>query len=376
MLGERKSFHRFLVVYISSSLFLLGIGIWFYYKMSYQMIISSNVSQIKKEIALFIEKNQNNHFLRTRKHPQYLDAPIAIYINNLFKFGSFTPKEIDLKKEKFIHDAKVYYVLHEYKRWGKISFVSYKDISNEVEKLQIHIALFLSMSTVFIIIIAFVLGRIFLRPMKDTIESLEEFIADTTHEINTPLSNILINIELAQELYPICKESEEFNKIQNSAFRISKLFRDLSFVRFKHKRKIVLEVLHLDEVIEERLQFFSSFIKNKKIYLMKDIKPMDIKIDREDIIRIVDNLLSNAIKYSPEKENLLVKLSLECLEVINSGEIKNTKRVLEKFVRDNKNEGGFGLGLYIVQKICDNYGYKFSLSSFNGKIYSKVYFRN
>ncbi len=374
MLGEKKSFNRFLIVYIASSLFLLGVGVWFYYKMSYQMIIAHNVSHIKKELDTFIEVNQKNHFLRSGKSPQYLDAPVAIYIDGVFKFGSFTPKKIDLNKGEFVRGTKLYYILNEHKRWGEISFISFRDIGDAVKDLQINITLFSFFSTVFIIIIAFVLGKIFLRPMKDTIETLEEFIADTTHEINTPLSNILINIELAQELYPAYKESDEFQKIQSSAFRISKLFKDLTFVRFEHKKRTVLEMLPLEEIVEERLQFFSSFIKNKKLHLIQEIKPMEIEMDREDLVRIIDNLFSNAIKYSQEEGDLLVKLSFECLEVINSGEIKNTQQVLKKFVRDNKSEGGFGLGLYIVQKICDSYGYKFSISSFENKVSSKVCF--
>ena len=49
------------------------------------------------------------------------------------------------------------------------------------------------------------------------------------------------------------------------------------------------------------------------------------------------------------------------LNIKNKGEIKNPEKLTAKFYRENKNEGGFGLGLYIVSKICETYGFKFEI---------------
>ena len=64
--------------------------------------------------------------------------------------------------------------------------------------------------------------------------------------------------------------------------------------------------------------------------------------------------------------------SLKSLSILysNIGEIKNPEKLTAKFYRENKSEGGFGLGLYIVSKICETYGFKFE--TYNDKEYVAV----
>ncbi len=373
MLGEKKSFRRFLSVYIISSLFLLGAGSYMYYKMSYQLILNNKVSQMKKEIDIFIMNNKKSRFLKTNTQPHYLDIPMSVYINQEYKVGNFQLQDIDFKKEVITKDSTLYYIHKEHKKWAELYFITYKSIKDDVQDLIQNIIIFFLFSTLFIIAIAFVLGKIFLKPMKDTLVSLENFIADATHEINTPISNILINIELLKELYPNCGNTDEFKKIENSAFRISKIFKDLSFLRLEHQAIKKVEELPIDQLLNERIDFFMTFIKNKNLTLNRNIHPLKLTIDKEDAIRLIDNLLSNAIKYSPENATIQIRIN-QYFEVINEGEIADKAKVLEKFVRDNINEGGFGLGLYIVQKICKNYNYKFTISSSNAKVSSKIDF--
>jgi len=89
------------------------------------------------------------------------------------------------------------------------------------------------------------------------------------------------------------------------------------------------------------------------------------------LIRLIDNLLSNAIKYTPYNGSIDVKLS-KILQITNDGELDNNIQITKKFIRANKNEGGFGIGLDIVQKISNYYKYKFSIISINSKVIVKV----
>ena len=374
MLVEKKPFRRFLSVYIVSSLFLLAVGTWLYYQMSYQLILKSSITQMKKEIDIFIKTNQQNRFLHTGSMPDYLGLPIAIYKDKQYVSGTFKLKKNELDKEYFRDKDRFYYIHKEHKKWGQIYFATYCDVGKDIDTLIFNILIFFTLSTFFIVGVAYVLGKIFLKPMKDAIESLEDFITDATHEINTPISNILINIELAEELYPSFKESEEFKKIKNSAFRVSKIFKNLSFVKLEPQGEKELENLQVDNLLSERLDFFQTLIENKNLTIKKEIKSFTVSMNKEDLIRLIDNLLSNAIKYTPKSGIVRLELTSKYLQVTNDGEIQNEKRVLKKFVRDNKNEGGFGLGLYIVQKICDTYSFEFKFTSFGKKVYSKVLF--
>jgi len=270
-------------------------------------------------------------------------------------------------------DFTVYYMHNEHKRWGEIYFVTYKNIEQDIQILVRNIMIFFMLSAVFIVLISYILGKIFLKPMKKSMELLESFIVDTTHEINTPISNILINIELSKELYPEYANTEECKKIESSAFRISKIFKDLSYIKLNHKEIKSYENIAVDEVLRDRTAFFQTFIKNKNLSLQSEIQALSISIDKEDLIRIIDNLLSNAIKYAPANTQIDIKLS-NCLEIVNDGKIYNKSKVIKKFTRENSSEGGFGMGLYIVDKISKHYKLDFTLSTLESKVHAKVCF--
>ncbi len=371
MLVEQKSLRRFLLVYLLSTFFLLGMGAFFYYKMSYQSLLDVRTTIMKKNLDAFMALNQKKHFLHTDEDPEYQDIPVAIYIDNKYHMGNFEPDNIHLEREHYLDGTKLYTINKEHKRWGEIHFVSYSDIAKELGTLQRNIIIFLCVSALFIILIALILGKIFIRPMKETIDSLENFIADATHEINTPISTILLNVELSKELNPELGTSEEYRKIKTSAKRLSKIFKDLSFVRLNHQAKQNLEYIQVDEVLRERIDFFGTLLTNKQLTLKTDIAKKELLIDKEDLVRIIDNLLSNAIKYSTPKEYIYISLHV-CLEVRNKGQIQDKKHIVKKYHREDKSEGGFGLGLYIIEKICTRYGFTFSIENYEDEVVAKI----
>ena len=119
--------------------------------------------------------------------------------------------------------------------------------------------------------------------------------------------------------------------------------------------------INLKEFISSKLSIFETLIEGKNLHLKKDCEDFVVNIDEEDIIRLIDNLLSNAVKYAPEGSTVYITLKNGVLNIKNKGEIKNPEKLTAKFYRENKNEGGFGLGLYIVSKICETYGFKFEI---------------
>jgi len=373
MYNEQKSFKRFLIVYIVSTLLLLLIGSFFYYKTTKQTMVELHISTMKTNVEKFIKVNIQSKFIRTGKKPDFLNMPISIFVNKKYIIGNFKANNINFSKRYFIQNQKLYFIHKEHKLWGDAYILTFVDISQDIKNLKQEIFIFLLISVIFIIFIAFVLGKIFLQPMKDSIKILENFIVDTTHEINTPISNILINIEFIDELYPNCKNVEELKKIKNSAFRISKIFKDLSYVQLNHKEQKYIQSLDVDKILLERLEFFNTFILNKHLNIITEITPLKLDIDKEDLIRLLDNLISNSIKYTKIDGTIHIILD-NYIKIINDGTINDISNIKLKFKREAKDEGGFGLGLYIVQKIVDTYHFKFSIYTKHNKVIAKIDF--
>ncbi len=375
MLAEKKSLRRFLVIYIFSTTFLFVIGGYFYYKLSYKNIIDNSILQMRNNIHHFIELNHEKRFLITGEKPNYDGLKINIYINSTYVLGNFHPSKHSLDQAYWIKGKYLYYNYTTQKKWGMMNFITYKNIENQIANLQKKLFIFSFFTLIFVVFMAFILGKIFLSPMKKSLTFLEEFISDTTHEINTPLSNILTNIEMLNELYPDFKNNEELKKINTSVFRISKIFKDLTFAKLNHNLTKNIKSQKIDTILKDRIIFFENIIQNKNIELKTDISPLTIKVDKEDMIRLFDNILSNAIKYTPQNGKIFIKLSSKCFETVNDGTIQKPKQMFEKFTRESKSEGGFGLGLYIVKKIVDYYHFSYNLYSKDKKVFFKVCFK-
>jgi two-component system OmpR family sensor kinase len=205
------------------------------------------------------------------------------------------------------------------------------------------------------------LGKAFIAPMKKTIENLESFIRDATHEMNTPISVILTNVETLGDT-----ENKSLKRIKNAALRLNKIFEDLKFLRLNAKKRI--KKIDLEAFLKERLKNFETAKENKKISLKLETEKCFVKFDEEDLNRLIDNVLSNAFKYAPafSEVSVFLKECRFCVE--NEGKITNPEKIKEKFYRENEIEGGFGLGLYIVDKICERYSLRLEIKNLQNKV--------
>ena len=378
MLAEKRSLKRFLFFYLTSTFLLVGFGEYLYYLFAKNKIVEEEKYYIKSELRFYLSRNPNIPDLvklRELKEKGVLNVKIAVYKNNRYVYGDFKPEKIYFNNESWVQNGRVYFLLIIPKDWGKIYVLCSKSINKKaLKKLEKELALFTLFSIIFISLSAFFLGKIFLKPMRDAIRSMEDFLDDVTHEMNTPLSIILNNLEILEIKGIKTKESE---RIRLASLRLSKLFKDLVYVKFNKGKKRVIEELDLKELILNRVEIFSLFAESKSLKIEKELKELVVKMDKEDAFRIIDNLLSNAIKYSPHGSVVKIVLNEngeKDLVIENRGEIKNRESIVKKFVREDRKSGGLGLGLYIVDKICREYNLKFNIFSENSSVAIKICF--
>jgi two-component system OmpR family sensor kinase len=346
LLAEKKSLLRFLIIYILSTLFLISIGEYFYYKLAKNSLIQNQKIILENKIENFMKQKVKQQGIKNI----HLLQNMAIFKNHKLIASNFTiPNNLDFNQTIWIQNNKIFYIKKLIRPFGIVHIVTFKKLpSNNLKEKLIIFNIFIF---IFIILIAYALGKLFLSPMKENISKLEDFIRDTTHEMNTPISVIMSNIEILK-LKNI--EYKECNRIQNAAKRLNKIFEDLKFVTLNHSINKNITTINLKDLILERIEYFDI---NPEI----DLEDKIIKADKEDMVRLIDNLLSNAKKYS--SKFIKVTLTKSYFMVENDGEIKNIKDITKKFVRENQKEGGFGLGLYIVKKICKTYNFKLEITN-------------
>jgi two-component system OmpR family sensor kinase len=95
-------------------------------------------------------------------------------------------------------------------------------------------------------------------------------------------------------------------------------------------------------------------------------KNVIINIDKNDALRLIDNLISNAIKYNKPNGNINIKIDENQFVIQDSGvgiDKKDMSKITKRFKRANSSEGGFGIGLDIVNQVVKSYGYKLEIES-------------
>ncbi len=235
--------------------------------------------------------------------------------------------------------------------------LSGKDIASELNLLRISTALNLFIILAILMIIAFYLSKTALAPLHAKITALNRFIKDSTHEINTPLSVILMSIETADKKSLSQRNLKRINNIETAAKTLSHIYEDLTYLSFGASRAAPKEELNFKEILSERLEFFAPFFAKRALDLRLNLKDALINANTYELKRAVDNLLSNAVKYTNSGGYVTVSLSKDELKISNSGEglsKEQQDKIFERYTRFNEGQGGFGIGLNLVKRACEN----------------------
>ena len=369
--SEKRSLFRFLGIYLSSTFLLFLIGTSIFYHFQKHQILDAQNSQLNlkaKEISQSL-RELHQTFTPTLNYPTSRGFDSAIYnLKKEYIFGSFQPNSIQWKKEFYQEKDKLFHI---YLQKPYYLGTSYIVLSKEFNKEPLNSLLrssfiFLIVAGIFFTILGLFLGRLFIAPMKESMQTMNKFIEDTTHELNTPISTILTNIELLEALYK-CEGREEMRRIEIASKTLSRLYEDLTFLKLNHNYHREIEEINISHLLDERVEFFKTLIEAKKIHLHKSIdEGVILTIDRNDAIRLIDNLLSNAIKHNHKEGKVEILLNKKELLVKNSGigiKEKEIEMIDKRFQRANKSEGGFGIGLDIIGQVVARYNFVFKITS-------------
>jgi len=375
---ERKSLFSFLAVYLISVFILLAIiGYLFFennrtsmqnamkFEMMYQarMLSSSIVMRaMTNDTKGVMDIESRENFLKDLKHCRF---QTGYYDKN--KEAIYT--ELDefevINKDFFIKDKSCYTVTEDKSNHLGVHYIVLKEnnLANILQQMRIKIIGYLVFSFILMGIVGYFLGRLFLRPVREQIESLDNFISDTTHELNTPISAILMTIQSLKGVEP-----KKLKRLEASAKRLSVMYSSLTY-RLEGNEE-PSELLYFSSIVEERVEYVKELINSKHLNITLDLEPTQVFLPKTSSYRLIDNLLSNAIKYSDVGDSIFITLKENVLKVRDTGigiDQKVQADIFKRYYRENDERGGFGIGLNIVLSICKKYKIKLDLESKKGE---------
>ena len=195
----------------------------------------------------------------------------------------------------------------------------------------------------------------------------QEFIANASHELKTPVTSIQLAVETAisaLENSEIEDAKRFMTQILQDSQRMTLLLSDLLDLSQLEVNNPEKELVNLKSIIDAEIGFLSDENKNRVVFESEDI---EFLIDPNDFSMIIRNLLRNACNYSElDKEinvNLFKDKSSIVLSVVDKGRgiaTSDHERVFERFYRVDKGRsrslGGTGIGLSIVKHAVERNG--------------------
>ncbi|MEM7181039.1 MAG: ATP-binding protein [Spirochaetota bacterium] len=208
----------------------------------------------------------------------------------------------------------------------------------------------------------------------------DEFLANTTHELKTPLHGIIGITEsiLYSNSEPISEKTQrDLSLILTSSRRLAGLLNDiLDYSKLKNRElNLQMEAIHVSSIVDIAISLLKPTIKNKDIQIhnriLNTINP--VLADENRLEQILLNLIGNAIKFTHQGEVVIdAKEKGEFLQIsiadtgigIPKDKQKNIFNSFEQADSSIEREyGGAGLGLSISKKLVELQGGKISFQS-------------
>lgn len=257
-------------------------------------------------------------------------------------------------------------------------------INNPIDMVRKYKTSFIVLSIIFAILILLILALVkyiyykkkYEKEIINAKNKAEEanklkahFIANISHELNTPINVILCAAQLMEsKSYEDYKDDNTINIVKDNCYRLMRLINNIIDVEKAQLNdlKLNLENSNLVSLTEELVMCIIPYAEKKNLNLIFDTNEEEVFmiIDVSKIERVILNLVSNAIKFSKYEGNIYVTVNSEEKYVniivedngvgISQEDICN---IFENFMQvDNsltrKNEGS-GIGLSIAKSLVD-----------------------
>ena len=367
--SEKRTIFYVLGLYLSSTLLLIATLFvsYYFYK---QEQLSHSEKEILKEYSLKIEDSLSSlheNYNERYKYPMFENFNSAIYdIDKNLIFSTLEKKINNIDRDFFFKGSNSYYVssIKPYYLGAAYSVVEKKTKSVNIINDLLTVAFIVIIITV---ITSFFLVKLVLKPLRDNLHLLDNFIKDTTHELNTPITTILANIETLDSQNCDEKSMKKLQRIKTASTTISNLYQDLVYLLLNHKVSSQNEELNLSQILNQRVQYFIQIANVKKLTLHVDInEDIYFNADRQKMERLIDNILSNAIKYTNKSTTISIVLRDSNLSISDEGRGMSEDeidKIFERYRRFDKTQGGFGIGYSIIKSIIDEYDIEIEIES-------------
>lgn len=368
--AEKQALWSFIVIYTLSSLLLMSIIAALYYSKE----VAAAKADCQKDLHETIMDVELTLLKAQMEKKTFVFCPIDYFLQvGLYdaegkKIASnLTYNDIDFNATTSIKKERIQQIKKLSSPTQNITYIIAEDTSmpTNIKQLKYLIYITIFIASIFISFIGYLLSRLLLKPVNEKFAQIDRFIKDSAHEINTPVTALLMSVSaLKKKGYG---EEKLLKHISISSKQISNIYNTLSHIAFSdiEDRDKVIKFDLKKEVIKS-IAFYQEIADAKKVKIVDHLTATYIHMDRESAGKLINNLLSNAIKYSYHSKSVYIDLKDHKLTIKDHGigiSEENQVEILKRYKRGTDLIGGFGIGLDIVNSICNEFNIKLSIDS-------------
>lgn len=206
----------------------------------------------------------------------------------------------------------------------------------------------------------------YLHRMQEFIERENYFTADVSHELRTPLAIILGALEvLGQDKSLTVKQKERVARIRRAAQDMIDMSEALLLLAHEYDPLGSEQPCKADEVVSACISKHRHLIADRPISIELELNGEHLLVAERPLLEIViGNLLRNAL-FNTQSGSVVFRLDASKLTVTDSG-VGMSPEVLERALEHHfkgASSAGAGVGLSLVKRICDRYGWHISIDS-------------
>lgn len=272
------------------------------------------------------------------------------------------------------------------------SSYSFMDISSELStlwNLVLDSILIGALAFGGFLILSILLARWAVRPVERAWTQQQQFIADASHELKTPLTVVITGAELMKD--PAIKDEVRQQCVENileTSGRMRSLLEEmLNLARAENvQQELMEETCDLSDILEDSVLSFEPLFFERGLELQWEIEEgLRVKGNESQLRQLADILLDNAQKYSlPGGASLRLKRSgSRSCEIVVSNPASPMKEeeldhIFQRFYRGDQARsatGSYGLGLSIARGILERHGGTIRAEQQEGRLLFRIKLR-
>jgi two-component system OmpR family sensor kinase len=369
---EKRALTGFLAIYILSALVLMGIIAFLYYQKAVDEA-ERNCKNDLKSTLLMAEMDLRKACMQGtpyRFDPNRYKLHVGLFDKEYRPIASSLHyTDINFSSPLTIHKAYIQMQKRVDAPVLGVRYIVAEDIRmpSQLHNLKLLIAVTMLVSMLFVAFVGYLLSRLLLAPARERIKTLNRFIKDATHEINTPVTALLMSVSALKKKGVL--EEKLLRHISISSKQIANIYNSLSHISFDAHKTTEIKRFDLKKAIQKNIAFFDEIARSKQIGIVSELTSTYVSMDREDVDKLIGNLLSNAIKYSPPNTTITLSLKEAVFRIKDQGigiSQSDQQKIFKRYTRASELGGGFGIGLDIVNSIARKYGIEITIDSQEG----------